>query len=153
MIACPRSPTSGVSSSKPISVSRIVYHAVIPPSGASENLGNCGSGICSDIQRLGNDGSSVSARARPTTSTAPLSIASSACIRVLKPPVSIKGLVVIFRARLANSMKYGPRPAPSDADFAPGKYVPPLMSIKSTDDVSNAATTFNASSSSNPPSS
>ena len=81
------------------------------------------------IHRLGRFGSRTSARARPTTSTVPLLTTSSACARVLNPPVSISGLEVLVLARLANSIKYGPRPAPSEAAFTPGKYVRPLMSI------------------------
>ena len=120
-IARVRSPTSSVSLSAAMSVSRIVYQAVIPPSGASENLGKDGSGIWFSIHRLGRLGSRTSARASPTTSTTPLRTASSACARVLKPPVSIRGLEVLVLARLANSIKYGPRPTPSEAAFASGK--------------------------------
>ena len=106
--------------SAPISVSRIVYHAVIPPSGASENLGKNGSGFRSAFQRSGSEGSRTNARKHRQYQPHHLP-QRPRLARVLKPPVSIRGLVVTAPARFATRGSRVRVPFGRRRDFAPRK--------------------------------
>lgn len=101
--------STAASRSWPISVSRIVYQAVVPPLVACEKRGRCNGVVqsFSTFHSLGKCGSNIKARANPTTSIAPPFTASFAWCLVLNPPVHMSGLVVTERAFSAKPRKEG----------------------------------------------